>query len=143
MIIPVTNENISDAAYIHSEAWKKSHEDFCSAEFVAAHTAQRQRAYLEAEIDSGKALFMLVADRPVGIVSVHGDLIENLYVLPTEQNKGYGTQLLNYALECGGKRLWVLNINTAAHRLYERRGFKETGQIKVLSEKLWEMEMSV
>jgi len=141
MIIPVTAENISDAAYIHSEAWKQSHKEFCSAEFVASHTPLRQKKYLENEIALGKQLYMLVEEKAVGVVSVHNELIENLYVLPSEQNKGHGSRLLSYAVERGGECLWVMNINTGARRLYERRGFKETGEIKALSEKLWEIEM--
>ena len=142
MIVPVTNENISSAAYIHSEAWKQSHKDFCSAEFVAAHTPERQRAYLEGEMEKGKALYMLIEGRAVGIVSVKDGLIENLYVLPSEQNKGHGSLLLDYAVKvCGGRRLWVLNINGGARRLYLRRGFREAGTIKPLSDTLWEVEM--
>ncbi len=144
MVVLVTSENISDAAYIHSEAWKDSHKGFCSAEFVEAHTPGRQRLYLEKERETGKDIFMLIGEKPFGIVSVHEGLIENLYVLPAEQNKGYGSALLDYAVNsCGGRHLWVLNINTAARRLYERRGFKETGEIKPLSEKLWEIEMAL
>ena len=144
MIVPVTNENISSAALIHSEAWKQSHKGFCSAEFVSAHTPLRQRKYLENEIALGKELYMLIEDKAVGVVSVHNGLIENLYVLPSEQNRGCGSRLLDYAIKvCGGRRLWVLNINTGARRLYERRGFKETGEIKPLSEKLWEVEMAL
>ncbi|MBQ8263443.1 MAG: GNAT family N-acetyltransferase [Oscillospiraceae bacterium] len=142
MILPVTSENISDAAYIHSEAWKQSHRSFCSAEFVASHTPERQRAYLDDEIAAGKAVYMLVEGKAVGIVSVFKGVIENLYVLPSEQNKGYGSRLLDHAVNnCGGVRLWVLNINEGARRLYAKRGFRESGEIKLLSEKLWEIEM--
>ncbi len=142
MILPVTSENISDAAYIHSEAWKQSHRSFCSAKFVASHTPERQRTYLEGEIAAGKAVYMLVEGKAVGIVSVFKGVIENLYVLPSEQNKGYGSRLLDHAVKnCGGERLWVLNINEGARRLYVQRGFRESGEIKLLSEKLWEIEM--
>lgn len=142
MIVLVTSENISDAAYIHSEAWKDSHKDFCSADFVAAHTPERQRLYLEKELETGKDIFMLTGEKPLGIVSVHKGLIENLYVLPSEQNKGYGSALLDYAVNsCGGRRLWVLNINADARRLYIRRGFAESGETRQLSDKLWEIEM--
>ncbi len=49
-------------------------------------------------MEKGAQLFVLMHEKPVGIVTVRGDLIENLYVLPSEQNKGYGTQLLAFAL---------------------------------------------
>lgn len=140
MIVAVTNENIAQAALIHSESWKASH-GFCSTEFVDAHTPERQQAYIEREMASGKSFFMLDA---VGIISVDKGLIENLYVLPEAQNRGCGSRLLDYAVEnCGGERLWVLNINEGARRLYLRKGFKETGATKQLSEKLWEIEMKI
>jgi len=74
---------------------------------------------------------------------VHGSLIENLYVLPSEQRKGYGSQLLHYAVRhCSGTpRLWILNNNEGAYRLYSRNGFRETGNQNQLNEKLYEVEL--
>lgn len=132
-----------DAARIHSESWKESHRSFCSAEFVEKHTVEAQAAYLRREQDAGKRVFMLVDESPVGIVSVQGNLIENLYVLPSRQNQGYGTLLLRFAArQCSGvPYLWILNNNEGARRLYERNGFKETGRRKQLNEHLYELEM--
>lgn len=87
------------AAIIHSESWKASHKNICSAEFLAIHTPERQRDYLESQIEKGAQLYMLLNEKPVGIVTVRGNLIENLYVLPREQNKEYGTRLLAFAME--------------------------------------------
>lgn len=46
-------------------------------------------------------------------------LIENLYILPDEQCKGYGTQLLEFAIQqCKGiPTLWILDINYIAYSL--------------------------
>lgn len=139
----ITDKTIMDAARIHSESWKQSHRSFCSAEFVEQHTVEAQAAYLRREQDAGKRVFMLIDECPVGIVSVHGALIENLYVMPSQQRKGYGTQLLQFAVsQCkGAPHLWILNINEGARRLYERNGFSETGQQKQLNELLYEIEM--
>lgn len=139
----ITDRTIMDAAWIHSESWKVSHRSFCSAEFVEQHTVEAQAAYLRREQDAGKRVFMLIDEYPVGIVSVHGDLIENLYVMPSLQNQGYGTLLLRFAArQCSGiPRLWILNINEGARCLYERHGFKQTGQRKQLNEHLYELEM--
>ena len=144
-IVEVTEQNIADAGRIHSESWRESHRSFCSAEFVEKHTPSAQADYLRREIDSGKRLYMLIDEYPVGIVSVHGDLIENLYVLPSEQCKGYGAQLLKFAIQkckCN-PRLWILNINEGAYRFYTRYGFKETGSRKQLNDNLWEIELSL
>ena len=143
--VEVTEQNIADAGRIHSESWKESHRSFCSAEFVEKHTPISQAEYLRREMDAGKSVYMLIDDYPVGIVSVHGGLIENLYVLPSEQHKGYGTQILEFAIhKCQGTpKLWILNINEGAYRLYTNHGFKETGNRKQLNDNLWEIELSL
>ena len=74
MILPVTRQNIHQAAVIHSESWKESHKDLCSAEFLEAHTPERQKSYLEAEMKQGAQIYMLVDQKPVGIVSVQAGL---------------------------------------------------------------------
>ena len=124
--VEITEQNIVDAARIHSESWQGSHRGFCSAEFVEKHTPVAQAEYLRREMNAGKSIYMLIDEYPVGIVSVHGNLIENLYVLPLEQRKGYGSQLLHYAIQqCSGTPcLWILNNNEGAYRLYTKNGFK-------------------
>ena len=142
--VEVTEQNIADAGRIHSESWKESHRSFCSVEFVEKHTPIAQAEYLRREMNAGKSVYMLIDDYPVGIVSVHGGLIENLYVLPSEQCKGYGTQLLKFAIQkCQSTpKLWILNINEGAYRLYTKNGFNETGNRKKLNKNLYEMELA-
>ena len=143
--VEVTEQHIADAGRIHSESWKESHRSFCSAEFVEKHTPAAQVEYLRREMDAGKSIYMLIDEHPVGIVSVHGSLIENLYVQPFEQRKGYGSQLLHYAIwQCAGiPCLWILNNNERAYRLYIRNGFRETGRKKQLNDQLYEMELEL
>ena len=144
-ITEVDEANIADAGRIHSESWKESHRSFCSAEFVEKHTPAAQADYLRREMNAGKSIYMLIDKYPVGIVSVYGNLIENLYVLPSEQRKGYGSLLLDYAIRhCSGTpSLWILNNNGGAYRLYTKNGFKETGNRKQLNDTLYEMELSL
>ncbi len=143
MIQLVNKSDVIKAAIIHSESWKESHRNICSPEFLAIHTPERQKKYLEAEIAKGVQLYMLTNEKPVGIVSVHGGLIENLYVLPSEQNKGYGTKLLTYAVDkcTESPSLWILNTNTRAKNLYERNGFKPTGNIVQRPGGVYELEL--
>ena len=131
MIEPVTQSNIMEAAMVHAKSWKESHRELCSAALLAAHTPERQKDYIEAEMAKGAKFYLLVDEKPVGIVSILGSLISNLYVLPSEQNKGYGTQLLAFAVNlCSGTpSLWILSTNDGAKRLYERSGFQPTGNV--------------
>ena len=142
-IIKVDEASIAEAGRVHSESWKESHRSFCSAEFVEKHTPAAQADFLRREMNNGKTIYMLIGNYPVGIVSVYGSLIENLYVLPSEQRKGYGSQLLHYAIQrCSGiPCLWILNNNEGAYRLYSMYGFQETGRRKQLNDQLYEIEM--
>jgi GNAT superfamily N-acetyltransferase len=131
------------AARIHAASWQASHRAICTPDFVAAHTPEHQRRYIEGKIREGSAFYLLCAPHPVGLVSVREGLIEDLYVLPEEQNRGYGTQLLRYAVgKCGGRAaLWVLSSNTGARRLYLRLGFRPTMRRRPLSQQLYEEEL--
>lgn len=96
-------------------------------------------------MNNGSRFYMLVEDEPTGIVSVTGSLIEDLYVLPNKQNKGYGTELLQFAIKkCTDiPTLWILENNANAGRLYRRMGFKETGRINAVTDGLNELELSL
>lgn len=143
MFVLVTEENIEQAAFVHAASWRESHRAFCSPVFIEAHTTQRQIAYIRDEMAKGRTFYMLVEECPKGIVSVLGNLIENLYVHPEAQRRGYGTRLLRYAQRLCLARpvLWVLNSNDAAHSLYLREGYTFTGAEKILNEHLRELEM--
>ena len=142
-IIRVTEHNIHDAGRIHAESWRESHKSFCSEEFVARHTEEAQTEYIRSEIAKGKDFYMLIDRKPVGIVSLQNGLIENLYILPNEQGKGYGTSLLQYVLQLydGVPSLWVLSNNDRARTFYEKYGFTESGKRNQLRRDLFEIEM--
>ena len=101
-------------------------------------------AYLKSKMEAGSSIYLLIADVPVGVVSVTGNLIEDLYVLPERQNRGYGTELLRFAIaECTDTpMLLILENNVRAKRLYERLGFSETGRRNVITNGLDEIELS-
>ena len=142
MIVPVDDKNLRAAAEIHAASWQDSHRAFCSPEFVALHTPERQAAYLKRKMEAGARVFMLIADKPVGVVSITKNLIEDLYVLPERQRRGFGTALLHFAIgQCAGApTLWILENNTDAARLYERSGFAPTGRRNSITGKLDEIE---
>ena len=126
MIVDVGQSNIAAAAAIHSASWTDSHRSFCSMDFVALHTPQHQLEYLQYKLNAGSRIFLLIDAVPAGIVSVSGNLIEDLYVLPKLQNRGYGTTLLRFAIgQCDDTpTLWILENNVNAERLYARMGFR-------------------
>lgn len=145
MIVPVNETNLLQAATIHSISWKESHRAFCAPDFIETHTPDRQREYLRNKMNNGTKLYMLVEEKPIGVVSVTKGLIENLYILPDMQNMGYGTKLLLYAVgQCTDTpTLWILENNINAERLYRRIGFKETGRKNAITNKLDEIEFAL
>jgi len=145
MIVTVDQSNLSEAAVIHSVSWQESHRAFCSPEFIALHTPQHQEEYLRQKMDQGSKVFMLIEDKPIGVVSVTGSLIEDLYILPDYQHQGFGTRLLHFAIEhCDGTpTLWILENNKGAEKLYRREGFRETGRRNAITDVLDEIEFSL
>ena len=142
VIRPVDESGLPAAGLIHSVSWQESHRAFCTPEFVGKHTPERQTEYLRNKMKNGSRVFMLLGGEPAGIVSVTGNLIEDLYVLPERQNRGYGTLLLRWAIkQCEGTpTLWILENNQRAACLYRREGFTETGRRHVITDGLDEVE---
>ena len=145
MIVTVDHSNLPEAASIHSVSWQESHRSFCSPEFIALHSPQHQKAYLQKKMDNGSKVFIMIADKPIGVVSVTGNLIEDLYILPDYQHQSFGTRLLHFAIEqCDGvPTLWILENNKGAEKLYRREGFRETGRRNFITEGLDEIEFSL
>lgn len=137
--------SILQAATIHSISWKESHRAFCAPDFIKKHTPQRQQEYLQDKMSGDSKLYMLTDEKPAGIVSITGSLIEDLYVLPEMQNRGYGTELLRFAIGlCTDiPVLWILENNTGARRLYLRMGFRETGRRHSITDGLNEIEFAL
>ena len=145
VIISVDKTNLFQAAIIHSISWKESHRAFCTPDFIELHTPERQRDYLNKKMNSGTRIYMLVEEKPIGIVSVTNSLIEDLYVLPNMQNMGYGTKLLQYAIDqcTDTPTLWILENNTKAERLYHRMGFRKTGRKNSITGGIDEIEFAL
>ena len=74
----------------------------------------------------------------VGSVSVGAEYLRTLYVLPSQQSRGVGSELHDLALErlrARGVReakLWTLEGNCGARRFYERRGWTLTDETRVV-----------
>lgn len=65
----------------------------------------------------------------IAFMGLSDELIEMLFVHPAEQNKGYGKQLINYAIqEKNIRKIDVNEQNTAAFLFYQRIGFEVIGR---------------
>ena len=72
----------------------------------------------------------------VGVVGVDGCWLTNLYVLPSHWGRGIGAALHDEALaaipDCPEVRLWTLEENHRARAFYERRGWRQNGETRVV-----------
>jgi GNAT superfamily N-acetyltransferase len=78
------------------------------------------------------------AEEPVGVAAVRAEWLDGLYVAPEWWGKGVAAELHDAGLEIvrdlGSEQihLWVLEENARARRFYERRGWRENGQTRVV-----------
>jgi GNAT superfamily N-acetyltransferase len=97
------------------EEWRKS----LSGETVEVHVAE-------------------VGGLTAGVVTIGGEFLSQLYVLPEHQGGGVGSALHDHALErlraSGNERarLWCLEENRNARRFYERRGWELAEETRVV-----------
>jgi GNAT superfamily N-acetyltransferase len=96
------------------------------------------RRWSEALDDPAARVVVAEDGDPVGVVLVRPGWLEGLYVVPTQWGTGVGAALHDRALELvaafGSERcqLWVLEQNHRARRFYERRGWRENGETRVV-----------
>jgi diamine N-acetyltransferase len=99
--------------------------------------AERWSAALE-DAQTRIVIAELEAD-PVGVAGVRLEWLDGLYVVPDRWGTGVADLLHDRALELlrelGSSRchLWVLEENARARRFYERRGWRENGQTRVVA----------
>ncbi|NWG06238.1 MAG: GNAT family N-acetyltransferase [Chloroflexi bacterium] len=64
-------------------------------------------------------------DRPVALLAMNGDFIDQLYVHPDYWRCGIGQALLDFARENSPEHLWLytLQVNVNARAFYEKNGF--------------------
>jgi GNAT superfamily N-acetyltransferase len=87
---------------------------------------------------AARTLIALDEDEPQGAALVTEEWLEGLYVVPERWGSGLADELHDRALEVvrglgsAGCRLWVLEDNARARRFYERRGWRENGETRVV-----------
>lgn len=61
----------------------------------------------------------------VGVMVLEGEELDQLYLAPEWRGRGIGDLFVALAKERspGGLALWTFQVNTPAHRFYERHGF--------------------
>jgi GNAT superfamily N-acetyltransferase len=85
-----------------------------------------------------RTLIAVSDEEPVGAACVTEGWLEGLYVVPERWGTGLADALHDRALGEARRlgsascRLWVLEDNSRARRFYERRGWRENGESRVV-----------
>lgn len=96
-----------------------------AVEFFCRHHSDER---IRADIAAGKVFLLRDDGVTAGTVTVDGDGISRLFVLPQHQRRGYGKALLDFAEEMILPRHGAVRIDASlpAKGIYLKRGYRET-----------------
>ncbi len=86
-----------------------------------------------ADIQAGLVWFIEEDGQPIGTVTIKGNSINRLFVLPDHQGRGYGRQLMDFAEQKIGERFDTVHIDSSlpAKEMYLKRGYRETKTCRI------------
>ncbi|MDF3301964.1 GNAT family N-acetyltransferase [Streptomyces tropicalis] len=95
---------------------------------VRPHSDDAVRAYFRDVVVPARETWIAEAaegDGIVGVMVLDGTLLSQLYLDPHWRGRGLGDRFVRLAQERSPHRLtlWTFQVNTPAHRFYERHGF--------------------
>lgn len=122
--INVLTEELSDElTRVWEEAVRSSHH-FLTEDDIRFYRQRMRGMYLPA-VD----LYVIRDTHIAAFMGLSDDMVEMLFVLPSEKGKGYGSALLRYALhERHIHKIDVNEDNAEAYRFYLNRGYRVTGR---------------
>ena len=96
-----------------------------AVQFFCTHHSDEK---IQADITSGSVFLLSDNERFVGTVTICGNEICRLFVLPQHQHKGYGRALLDFAEHeiLARHDTIVLDASLPAKQIYRKRGYRET-----------------
>ena len=140
-IFDATDAHLSSVAQIHINAWRKTYKDVVSQQHLDTFTTEKTKIYWAGVINKQNTK-VLVAENKNNILGFiylrhesphdYNAEIEALYIEPSKQNRGIGTQLVNHVINNISNQLclWVLDTNVVAKKFYSKVGFSETNKTK-------------
>jgi GNAT superfamily N-acetyltransferase len=94
-----------------------------------AHTDDEVRGWFATQVAEECEVWLAEDEwgRLAGVLVLHGEWLDQLYVEPGRTGQGIGGALMAVAKRerPSGLRLWTFASNTGAQRFYERHGFRE------------------
>lgn len=109
------------------EVWEKSvrsSHHFLTEDDICYYRIRLKEVYLQAV-----ALYVIRSSRIIAFMGLSSDMVEMLFVLPSEKGKGHGIALLEFALH--DKHIHKIDVNEDNHEafsFYKNRGYKVVGR---------------
>ncbi|MDE5779114.1 MAG: GNAT family N-acetyltransferase [Lachnospiraceae bacterium] len=115
-VLQITSDTISE---IYSHYYAEGVVDF----FLEHHS----RGNVLSDIENGIVWLLEEDGCMVGTVTIKGNAVNRLFVLPEYQSRGYGSELMNFAEAKIAEKFSCVHIDSssAAKEMYLKRGYKE------------------
>ena len=115
------------------DVWEKSVRS--SHHFLAEEDLNYYRSRIRDIYFDAVDLYVIRNPNVVAFMGLSEDMVEMLFVLPSEKGKGYGSALLNYAFEEKHiRKIDVNEQNTEAYKFYTNRGYHAIAKDEVDAE---------
>lgn len=122
-IIHLTDSLKDELIAVWGQSVRSSHH-FLSEEDFYYYRPRIRNLYFQAV-----ELYVIRNPHIVAFMGLSDDMVEMLFVLPSEKGKGYGSSLLEFALvEKNIRKIDVNEQNTEAYQFYLKRGYKVIGR---------------
>lgn len=122
-ITRLTDSTKEELAKVWEASVRSSHH-FLTEEDIQFYRSRLKDVYLQAV-----ELYVVRDRRIVAFMGLSDDMVEMLFVLPSEKGKGYGTALLNFAFNDRHiRKIDVNEDNKEAYTFYLNRGYRVVGR---------------
>ena len=140
-IIKANLEYADIVAEIHSKAWKQAYKGIFPSYFLEKESVlKRKREFLDSCADKNTDYYLIIDDKPVGIVKIKNDEnvceILSMYILDEARNKGIGTKTIQTIVNKYYPKvlvLWTLEQNKSARCFYEKNGFRKVDEERIIN----------
>lgn len=114
----------TDAASL-ADLWLRSRKASIPAIPPPVHSDDEVRAFFADVVVPQRETWVAVEQEVLGLLVLHDDFVDQLYVHPDHQRRGTGATLLDHAKRQrpAGLQLWTFQSNVGARRFYEAHGF--------------------
>ena len=127
-IVPAQEKDLADVRYITQTTIRSVYPHYYPAGAVRFFSEHHSDEHILADLKGGKVYLLESEGRPVGTVTISGNEINRLFVLPEMQHRGFGKALLEFAESKMWEKYPVIRLDASlpAKRIYRKRGYVDT-----------------